>query len=883
MQVILTHEQADFDAIASLLGASLIQNDSIPVLPLAMNRNVKAFIHLYAAELPFTPSNQLPNENIDVLTIVDAQSSVTLKGMNKNSDVFVIDHHNKRPDFPDDWHFSFIPSGACTTYFVEHIQEVDGHLSMVHATLLLTGIYEDTGSLTYANTTSRDVMAVAYLLDQGASLKIATDFLNPPLSLQQREVFELLINNIDTHTLHGCKVFTSFAAAPLLEDEVSSIAHKITDLYDPDALFIFVETREGIRMVARSVNEQINVAEISKRFGGGGHERASAALIKRDKKQENQLEQIVLEFKQDLAKLVKPAITVKQIMSKKPLLISPETTAEEALILMQKFGYEGYPVIQQGQVVGLLTRRAVDRAVSHKLNLPASSLMDAGNVAVEPDDSLDFLQRLMADSGWGQVPVVDPILKKITGIVTRTDLLKTIAGQHSGTMDKRNVAVELEECLSPANMGLLKIISYVASELQLPIFLVGGFTRDLLLGTPSLDLDFVVEGDAIQLAHALAQKYGGKVTSHHKFGTAKWHLERLRKDLIDHNDKQSNIEYETLPSTIDLVSARTEFYEKPTALPTVTRGSIKLDLHRRDFTINTMAVRLDGRHFGELYDFWSGLSDLKKGLVRVLHSLSFVDDPTRILRAVRFEQRFGFSIEKRTLELLHQARDLLNDVSGDRIRHELELIIKEKAAPAILSRMAELNLFPTIFPEVEWSEEIRHELERFHFEQPGDEWRLSVKEKGELKLYGTYIILLSPLESGSVLKVCKRLRIKNHLRKNILDSNKLLGKIDQLAGKQPSDIANFLENFSQIVIFCLFFITKSKTQKKILEQFATQWRWIEPSTNGDILKSYQLEPGPIYKQILSNLKAAWINGEIKNEDEEMQHLINLLSNISESK
>jgi len=292
---------------------------------------------------------------------------------------------------------------------------------------------------------------------------------------------------------------------------------------------------------------------------------------------------------------------------------------------------------------------------------------------------------------------------------------------------------------------------------------------------------------------------------------------------------------------------------------------------------------LDGRHFGELYDFWGGLSDLKKGLVRVLHSLSFVDDPTRILRAVRFEQRFGFSIEKRTLELLHQARDLLNDVSGDRIRHELELIIKEKAAPAILSRMAELNLFPTIFPEVEWSEEIRHELERFHFEQPGDEWRLSVKEKGELKLYGTYIILLSPLESGSVLKVCKRLRIKNHLRKNILDSNKLLGKIDQLAGKQPSDIANFLENFSQIVIFCLFFITKSKTQKKILEQFATQWRWIEPSTNGDILKSYQLEPGPIYKQILSNLKAAWINGEIKNEDEEMQHLINLLSNISESK
>lgn len=880
MHVILTHEQADFDAMASLLGASLIQNDSFPVLPLAMNRNVKAFIHLYAAELPFSTSDQLPNENIDVLTIVDAQSSVTLKGMNKNSDVFVIDHHNKRPDFPDDWHFSFIPSGACTTYFVEHIQEVDGHLSMVHATLLLAGIYEDTGSLTYANTTSRDVMAVAYLIDQGASLKIASDFLNPPLSLQQREVFELLINNIDTQTLHGCKVFTSFAAAPLLEDEVSSIAHKITDLYDPDALFIFVETKEGIRMVARSVNEQINVAEISKRFGGGGHERASAALIKRDKNQENQLEKIVLDFKQDLAKLIKPAITVKQIMSKKPLLISPETTPKEALDLMQKFGYEGYPVIQEGQVVGLLTRRAVDRAVSHKLNLPASSLMDAGNVAVEPDDSLDFLQRLMADSGWGQVPVVDPKLKKITGIVTRTDLLKTIAGRHSGTIDKRNVAVELEESLSPANMGLLKIISYLASELQLPIFLVGGFTRDLLLGTPSLDLDFVVEGDAIQLAHALAQKYGGKVTSHHKFGTAKWHLEKLRKDLIDHNDRQSNIEYKTLPSTIDLVSSRTEFYEKPSALPTVTRGSIKLDLHRRDFTINTMAIRLDGRHFGELYDFWGGLNDLKKGLVRVLHSLSFVDDPTRILRAIRFEQRFGFSVETRTLDLLKQAINLLNDVSGDRIRHELELITKEKASPAIFSRMAELNLFPTIFPDFEWSEEIHHELEKLQSNLPGDHWRLNRKEKEEFRLYGTYIHLLARIDHESVHKVCKRLRIKNHLRQNILDANLLCKKMNQLEEKKPSEITFLLEPYSQIVIYCVSLITKSEKQKKILEKFATEWRWIEPKTNGEILKSFGLEPSPVFKIILGKLKAAWINGEIKNVEEEKRLLKSLLNEKS---
>jgi len=872
MQVILTHEQADFDAIASLLGASLLQVGSKPVLPSALNRNVKAFVHLYSAELPFFSQEDLPREPIQTVTIVDTQSLVTLKGMRKDTSVFVIDHHQKKPDFPSDWNFSSVSTGACTSYFVEHLQEVNGHLSLVHATLLLIGIYEDTGSLTYANTTSRDVLAVAYLLDQGASLKIATDFLNPPLSLQQREVFERLIDQIRSSTIHNCNVFISYAAAPLLEDEVSTIAHKISDLYDPDALFIFVETREGIRLVARSVTEQLNVAEISKLFGGGGHERAAAALIKRDKNQKNQLEEIVNHFEKELLTLVKPAITVRQIMSKKPLLISPDTTAVQALDLMQKFGYEGYPVIENEQVVGLLTRRAVDRALSHKLNLPASSLMDAGTVSVEPNDSLEYLQRLMADSGWGQVPVMDSKSGKISGIVTRTDLLNTIAGSNAGKFEKRNLADELEECLPPANMGLLKIISVVASEQQLPIYLVGGFARDLLLGTPSLDLDFVVEGDAIQLAQALSKKYGGKVTSHRKFGTAKWHLENIRKDMINNENNQSVLNFESLPLTVDLVSARTEFYEKPTALPTVARGSIKLDLHRRDFTINTMAIRLDGYHFGELYDFWGGLNDLKKKKVRVLHSLSFVDDPTRILRAVRFEKRFNFTIEKRTLELLHQARILLQDVSGDRIRHEMDLIFKENQATEILSRMEELNLFQPIHPQIAWTRQTEKDFKLFFTRTPEKEWRISAKDKKNLTLYCAYIILLSRLETQSVLNICKRFRIKNHLRKNILDANSLWKSIEKLEGKKPSEIANVLENYSQVVIYTVHQLCENKNLKKLLYQYATHWRWIEPYTNGDKLKKLGLEPGPAFREILGDLKAAWINGEIKNETEEEQKL-----------
>ena len=880
MQVILTHEQADFDAIASLLGTALLQKNSTAVLPLVMNRNVKSFIHLYATDLPFATLEDLPKTSIDTVTLVDTQSLVTLKGMNKDTRVFVIDHHQKKEELPESWEFTMVVTSACTTHFVEALQENNGSLSLVHATLLLLGIYEDTGSLSYANTSSRDVMAVAYLLDQGASLKIASEFLNPPLSKGQREVFERLLASMETLHIHNSRIFVSSASAPELDDEVSSIAHKISDLSDPDGLFIFVETKEGIRLVARSVTDQIDTGEITRQFGGGGHERAAAALIKRNKLNENQLSDIVSLFKQELPKYVKPTITVKQIMSKKPLTISPATSAEEAHTLMKNFGYEGYPVIEDGQVIGLLTRRAVDRALSHKLNLPASSLMEAGNIFVHPGDTLDALQMVMADTGWGQVPVVDPKTKNIIGIVTRTDLLKTIAGKKPGTPEKLNLAAEMESDLPPARLGFLKLISLTASNLHMPIYLVGGFARDLILGAPWLDMDLVVEGDAILLAEALAEKYGGRVTCHRKFGTAKWHVTSIRKELLNNKNSTTLLDYSSLPPTIDLISARTEFYEKPTALPTVKTGSIKLDLHRRDFTINTMAVRFDGHHFGDLYDYWGGLNDLKKGLIRVLHSLSFVDDPTRILQAVRFEQRFGFSIEERTLALLLEARDLLEEVSGDRIRHELDLMLEEPKAPEMLARMNKLGLLHQFFANLKWDSDKLTALRKYFKEGLPQNWFTHDQQKNiQTKTNGAYILLTAQSGQVEILKVLGWLRLKNHLAQMIIQANGLWHQLDSLKGLTPSQATRKLEDYSQLEIYCVYFHCMDSQISKTLENFALKWRWIKPVTDGVALQKLGLKPGPAFSNILWELKAAWLDGRLNSEKEELAYLEALLKKV----
>ncbi|MFH1908603.1 MAG: CBS domain-containing protein, partial [Chloroflexota bacterium] len=519
MHLILTHEQADFDALAALLGAHLLDETALPVLPRRMNRNVRSFVTLYGAELPFLDPRDLPAGAVELVTLVDTQSLITLKGMGAETKIRVIDHHKPRKGLPADWEIRAEEVGATTTLLVEALgASGNGALTHVHATLLLLGIYEDTGSLTYASTMPRDVRAAAFLLEQGADLRIATNFLNPPLSSEQRAVYDRLAANVQTHHIHGHRVVIACGDVGEMNEEISSLAHKIRDLLDPDALFVLVSTIEGIRLVARSTADGIDVSAVAAHFGGGGHERAAAALIKtpsssqgegRDEGSALALASVHDELLAILPRHIRPAVTVAQIMSRRPRLLAPETPVQEAARLMQKYGYEGFPVVAEGKVIGLLTRRAVDRALAHKLNLTAASLMEAGEITVRPDDSLQHLQARMTDSGWGQVPIVEPETGKVIGIVTRTDLLKTLAPPRTPSPG-RHLADRLEKALPPEHLALIRAVAEQAARQKMALYIVGGFVRDLLLERPSLDFDMVVEGDAIALARALVDKLGGR-------------------------------------------------------------------------------------------------------------------------------------------------------------------------------------------------------------------------------------------------------------------------------------------------------------------------------------------------------------------------------------
>lgn len=869
MHIVCTHEQADFDAVASMLGVWLMDHDVQPLLPRRLNRNVRAFVTLYGEALPFLRMGDWARRSIDRITVVDTQSPPSIKGVSDDTEIHLIDHHPLGDRLESGWSWHVEEIGATTTLLVEELQEMGIAPDMVQSTLLLLGIYEDTGSLSYAGTTPRDIRASAWLVENNADLNLASDFLNHPLSNGQRALYDHLLESAETLDFQGLKVVIATGQAGDLVEEISTLAHKLRDVYDPEGLFVLVEMDDSVQMVARSTTSALDVGSIAEQFGGGGHDRAAAALIRGRK-----LSDVREDLQGRLAQAIEPAATVEEIMSRDPQLLKPDEKISEAAELMQRFGHEGYPVVERGKVLGLLTRRAVDRAMSHGLqDEPILRVMQAGDVTVSENDSIHHLQKLMIEHGWGQVPVKDAQSEEIIGIVTRTDLLNAL-----GSLDERqprpSLAANLETALPEERLKLLQCVAAEAEARKDALYIVGGFVRDLILGEPSVDYDLVVEGDAIGLAQSLAEKYGGRVSSHRRFGTAKWSIEADHKALLGRLDLEAR-DAKELPKTLDFVSARTEFYPHPTALPSVRSGSIKLDLHRRDFTINTLALRLDGSHYGQLLDHWGGGRDLREGRIRVLHSLSFMDDPTRMLRAVRLEQRLGFKIEARTLELLEAALPLLDRVSGKRIRSEIDLIFEEDELLEIMDRLGDLGLLGAIHPSLPWNREVRGRFVNAGPFEPPERWQLNEVPERAYLLYAVWFVELDP---DRALQIAKRLAFPGSLREDILAVCQLYRVVDTLGrGTPTSEFVRIFDLYPERALVAAWLSLEGRVDlRQAIEDYLATWRFISPTIDGDALRAKGLKPGPRYTQILGSLRDAWLDGKIQSPEEEHNLLETML-------
>ena len=405
--------------------------------------------------------------------------------------------------------------------------------------------------------------------------------------------------------------------------------------------------------------------------------------------------------------------------------------------------------------------------------------------------------------------------------------------------DPVNLTGNIEERLPAELVEFIRAAGEMAQRKGQSLYLVGGVVRDLLLGRPNLDLDLVFEGDAVELANGLADEYRAEIITHPRFGTAK-----LRWDKW----------------SADIVSARSETYASPGALPAVNPGSIKDDLLRRDFTINAMAVELEPGHYGELLDPYGGRDDLERKLVRVLHEKSFIDDATRIWRALRYEQRLDFTLGPATLKLLERDTPMLDTISGDRLRHELELALKEKLPEKVLRRADELGVLARLNQSLKGNGWLAEKFEQAR--------RLSLPDAPPVALY--MALLAYRLTAEESEQLTSYLRPPKLMSQTLRDAIDIKARIESLSvsGLAPSQIYSLLHGYGSNALLASALAAESPVAGEHIQLFLNVLRHVQPALSGEDLKRMGVAASPRIKEVLNMLRKARLDGKVGSRKEE---------------
>ena len=882
MNVIICHKNADFDALSSIVAASKLYPGSIAIIPEPLQSNVRSFVNLYRDLLPLGDPKDL-NSEIESLVVVDTNQKERLGKWaylaDRAKQVIIYDHH------PGEENMGAVYSkiekvGSTTTLLLEEMSRHKARLTQFETTLFALGIYEDTGSLTYNITTKRDVKALAFLWNLGVDLKVIQEYLRAPLSETQKNLLEKLIHNSEHYELNQRRVLISATALDEYVFGASAIIQLLDDIEDAGLTFIIVQMNENVYLAARAKDRDLDLLELLAPFEVKGYPEAVTAHYKKGKAGE--IKEQIIDF---LRNYLPPVKTAENVATSPVITIDSSTSLNEADEILAEKNIKGGPVTENKRLTGMISRRDLHKGLRSNLgHAPVKGFMSWEVITAGPKESLIELRRLMIEHNIGRIPILDEH-GNITGIVTRSDILR-----HLSFLDRRgrslnnsnpeaakenksvteglyfedNGSVNLLSLLNnelPKRMvKLLLQVSHMASRKNTEIFLVGGIIRDLLLRyPPEKDLDFVTLGDAIDFARELHKIIGGEIRSHEHFGTASIFLgDGLR---------------------LDFVTARKEYYTAPAALPQVESSSLKNDLFRRDFTINAMACSLRGENYGELYDYYNGREDLRNKLIRVLYKLSFIDDPLRILRAVRFEQRYNFSIEPETLKLVHNAvkQRVLDKVSRHRLNQELKLIYNEPSPLSILKRFTELNLLQFLYPRVTpdkntWLSLAKIEEILQWVEQK--DWR----EKPDKEL--AYLAaLLNSLDSVERSAIIRKLNLSRDRKSTVLNACRevpdVIEKLNR-AGLNPSAVVNCLESLPVEAILLAYALAEDKTVRDHLKLYMGALQYMQPSIGGRDLKKLGLEPGPRYRKIIDNLKQKVVDGEVRTPQEELDYVINYL-------
>ncbi|GFE58664.1 A-adding tRNA nucleotidyltransferase [Geobacter sp. AOG1] len=864
MDVITTHVNADFDCLGAMVAARKLYPGARLVFSGSQEKSMRDFfLKSTSYALDFTRLKDLEFDKITRLILVDCQHSSRIGRFAEilarpGVEVHIYDHHPESSGDIAPAGGIIRDSGSTCTILTTLLRERSMEVNATEATLMMLGIYEDTGSLTFPSTTSEDYQAAAWLLGRGANLNTVADFMTQELTAEQVSLLNDLLKSLKTTTLNGIDISITHASVDYYIGDIAVLAHMMRDMENLEALFLVVGMGNRVYIVARSRIPEVNVGDILRELGGGGHATAASATIR-----DMTLIQVLDRLEIILRNRVNPRRVARDIMSAPVKTMPAGTTITEARELLTRYNVNAMPVLDGERMVGIISRRIVEKALYHGLgSLPVSEYMHTEYMKGTPDMPVAVIQEYIVGQNRRLVPIFDG--DELCAVITRTDLLRSMyAGEALYDLARDNLPIRSREVmrlidkqLAPGMVHMLRDLGQVGEELDLPVFAVGGFVRDLLLGIENCDIDVTVEGDGILFATTFAAKFGCRVKSHIKFGTA----------VIVFPDS----------TKIDVASTRLEYYASPGALPTVERSSLKMDLYRRDFTINTLAIRLNSPDFGVLIDYFGAQRDLQERVLRVLHNLSFVEDPTRVFRAIRFEQRLDFHIAKHTENLIKNAvkMNFLDKLGGKRLLAELVHILTENDPLRAVDRLASLGLLRFIHPDLQLTKQVRRHMEEAV--RIVSWFELLFLERRYEKWAVYFLTLTSMLSNDEFLVTCNRLAVNEHYREKLFESRRQASTILEIMQRKVgrgvpvrrSDIYFWLKELPVELLLSMMARTPSADVKKFISLYITQLQNVRTILNGNDIQRLGVPAGPRMRELLDLLLMARLNNEVQSREDE---------------
>ena len=840
-EVIATHGNTDFDAFAAMLAARRLYPAGVVAVG-ALNRNVRDFYRLHAEELgAVVESSRLEPDAIRRLIVIEASNAARLGdletvALDPSVEKVLFDHHGEAelPEWIDPDTAVLSTDGALTTTLVGILAERELTPTPLEATTFALGIHEDTGSLTYATSTQRDADALAWCLRHGARQDLIAAYLHTPLAAGERDLLNHLLEALEPIDAGGEEFLLAAVRWPEYVEGVSNLAHKIVDLTDTKGLVLLVEMDRRVFAVVRSRSDLVDASVVAAALGGGGHAQASSAIVRAELDEARKLAVTALRRAQQEPR------RARDVMSTPPRSVQPEHTVRDAMALCQRHGQSGVFVTEKGRVVGSVSREDLDKAVAHSLaHAPVRGVMSGRATTTTEDATLAQLRVLVTDAEDGRVAVLRD--DELVGVVARVDLLRALEGvEHDREQTGESLADELSGI--QRLRGLFDAVASLGDRAE-AVYLVGGTVRDIILGEESFDVDIAVEGDAIDFARALAAALDGRVTPHQKFGTA----------IVLYGDGER----------VDVVTTRTEFYDAPGALPTVERAGLREDLFRRDFTINAMAVSLEPGSFGRLFDPFGGRADLQARLLRVLHNLSFIDDPTRIFRAIRYEARYGLRLEEHTARLARGCIEmgLVGDLSSARLRDELQVLLEDPGAVGGILRLGDLGADRAIHPR------LRADSEAATLFQRGLELRDVLRADVPAWRIGL-AVLGRDLSSEEAYDWLERLKVRRRDVDRIAGAITVAPRIvERLRAERldPAEVVSLADAFAPDAPL----LALAREDLPQLRDYFTRLRDVRIEIGGAELAGLGLTESPRVGEVLAELRRRKLNGELDGRESEL--------------